>query len=118
MSEQDVRINKYEREMIDRSGANEVACKVARELIFHWIHQLNPDYAGYDPAMREQLVLICRGARQVPGMHHTEIGFVTEFARLVEIKLHKMYKDLFEWADTDNANDVWTAEFGKPLEAE
>jgi len=118
VAEADKRIDEYERDMIDRSGANAVACNVALELIFHWVHQLSPDHNGYDQAAREKLTLICRGAKQVPGLHEVDIAFVAEFERLVLLKLKKIVKHLNTWEDTDAEKDIEISEFGRSLDDE
>lgn len=93
-SEYEKIVEEYKHDMIEHSGADEVASRLAQELLFHWIHQMNSEYVGYDPKAKEKLILLCRGARQVPGHHVAEIDFTTELANLVVAKLWKMYESI------------------------
>ena len=99
-------IEEYKRDMIEHSGADEVADRLAMELLFHWIHQMNPKQAGYDPVARERLILLCRGARQVPGAHIAEVEFTTELAARVESKLWEMWRSIVTGWKAPEAENV------------
>jgi len=87
------------KEMFDASTLDKVSSKLATDMLFHWIHQMNPDYTYHDPAAHEKLVLMCRGALAVPGHHWVAAHFTNEMVGEVHSKLWAMWHHLINtWA--------------------
>ena len=86
-------IKEYEKSMLDASTLDQVSANLARELLFHWIHQMDSKSGSYyNPQAREKLTLICRGAHQVPGHHFIEAEFTTELENVVYARLWEMWE--------------------------
>jgi hypothetical protein len=101
---------KYIFEMYDDSTLDKVSSTLARDMLFHWISQIDIDIdQRSDPAAREKLVLMCRGALAVPGHHQVQAEFTTEMVNEVYRKLWEMWTFVQkEWEGEKHDKDAWT----------